>query len=236
MPFAPLFPHSSHYLAPDFETFRNACAQLGLELSEGYYRRLLQYADRLTDWNSRINLISRKDTGRILTYHVIDSLAAAQLIPPRARCCDIGTGAGLPGVPLAIVRPDVQIILVESLQKRCRFLTSVVEELGLNNVAVVWGRAESFEALACDIVLSRLTGPLRKTLKFLVRHAQPGGAIILYKNPAGAEPDGPLLGKLGLTVVRTLDLKLPFTFIPRRFVVLRRCPVREGSRVQGFAG
>lgn len=154
---------------------------------------------------------------------MIDSLAAAQFIPTGARCCDIGTGAGLPGIPLATVRSDTHMILVESTQKKCRFLTLAVKEIGLANTEVVCGRSESLAPLGCDIVLSRLTGPLRKTLKHLARHAKPDGSIVLYKSPAAPdEPFGPLLQKLGLSVARTLDLVLPLSAVPRRFLVLRR--------------
>lgn len=210
-------------MTPDFPTFASACARLGLELSEDRFARLCRYADLLLDWNRRINLISRRDTDRILSYHVIDSLAAAQLIPADARCSDIGTGAGLPGIPLAIARPDISVTLVDSTQKKCQFLRLALKELELDNADVICARSESLEPLGCDVVLSRLTGPLRTTLRHLARHSKPGGSIILYKSPNAAEkPVGPLLTRLGLVEARVLDLTLPVSGIPRRFVVLQR--------------
>lgn len=209
-------------MTPDFPSFRSACARLGLGITEDRFALLCRYAELLLEWNQRINLISRKDTSRILPYHVIDSLAAAQLIPDDSRCCDIGTGAGLPGIPLAIARPDIRMVLVESTRKKCLFLNHCVTALELNAVEVLSDRAESLPPLGCDIVLSRLTGPLRRTLRHLARHSHPGGSIILFKSLSAAEePTGPLLQKLGLSVTRTLDTVLPLTSVPRRFVVLR---------------
>jgi len=210
-------------VTPDFRSFSAACADLGLELTEDSFALLRRYADLLLDWNQRISLISRKDIDRILTYHIIDSLAAAQLIPAGSRCSDIGTGAGLPGIPLAIARPDIRMVLVESTKKKCLFLNHCVATLELNSLEVLSDRAESLPPLACDIVLSRLTGPLRRTLKSLARHSRPGGSILLFKNPSAAEgPVGPLLQKLGLTITRALDLVLPLSRVPRRFLILRR--------------
>ncbi|MEO0085605.1 MAG: 16S rRNA (guanine(527)-N(7))-methyltransferase RsmG [candidate division WOR-3 bacterium] len=210
-------------MTPDFTSFKSACGRFGLSLTEDRFALLCHYADLLLDWNQRVNLISRKDTSRILSYHVIDSLAAAQLIPADARCTDVGSGAGLPGIPIAIVRPDIHMTLVESTKKKCLFLDHCRLELKLANIEVACSRAEELDPLACDIVLSRLTGPLRRTLKHLTRHSKPGGSIVLYKNPSAAEePAGQLLKKLDLAVARTLDIVLPLTSIPRRFVIIRR--------------
>uniref|UniRef100_A0A7C4GGK8 Ribosomal RNA small subunit methyltransferase G n=1 Tax=candidate division WOR-3 bacterium TaxID=2052148 RepID=A0A7C4GGK8_UNCW3 len=208
-------------MTPEFPAFAAACSQLNLALTEEGFLLLRRYADLLLDWNQRINLVSRKDTDRILSYHVVDSLAAAQLVPAGAHCSDIGTGAGLPGIPLAIVRPDIRMTLVESIKKKCLFLNHCRNELHLGSVEVVCDRAESLPPLDCDTVLSRLTGPLRRTLSHLARHTRPGGTIVLYKNPDAAEElPGSLLQKLDLTITRTLDLVLPLTPIPRRFLVL----------------
>jgi 16S rRNA (guanine527-N7)-methyltransferase len=208
---------------PDFPALHSACGELDLDLTVPQFELLGCYVALLRDWNTRINLVSRRDSGRILSYHVLDSLAAAQLIPRGSRCCDVGTGAGLPGIPLAIARPDVHMILVESVRKKCGFLSAAVAELGLGSVEVACARAEELDPLACDVVLSRLTGPLRTTLGRLARHARSGGLVILYKSPSAADAlPGPLLARLGLSLTQTLDLTLPLCSVPRRFLVLRR--------------
>ncbi|MEO0071231.1 MAG: 16S rRNA (guanine(527)-N(7))-methyltransferase RsmG [candidate division WOR-3 bacterium] len=181
----------------------------------------MRYAYLIKKWNAKVNLISRKDIQRIFTYHIIDSIAVAPLIPFNARSFDFGSGAGLPGIPLTIIRPDLNMLLIESVKKKCRFLQLAITELNLGNAQVLCERAEVLQPLNCDIILSRLTGPWDKTLRYAVRHLKPSGAIILYKNPNVLEKiNEKLLQKLNLAISRTIDLKLPLSSVPRRFVVL----------------
>jgi 16S rRNA (guanine527-N7)-methyltransferase len=208
---------------PDFPTLQTACRQLGIELTQSHYDSLVRYTQLLRDWNHRINLVSRRDTGRILSYHVIDSLAVQRLILQGARVCDIGTGAGLPGIPLAIVRSDLKMPLVESSQKRSRFLQTAVVELGLGNVEVLNERAESLPPLECDIVLSRLAGPLQDVVRHAGPHRKPKGTIILYKTRDCAtelQKAGRTLSRYHLRVAGWHDVLLPLSSIPRRFIVL----------------
>lgn len=166
-------------------------------------------------------MVSRKDIQRIFTYHIIDSIAAAPLIPFNARCADFGSGAGLPGIPLTIIRPDLNMLLIESVKKKCRFLQLAITELKLGNAQVLCERGEVLQPLGCDIILSRLTGHWDRTLRYAVRHLKPVGAIILYKSPNVIEEiDEKLLQKLNLAISRTIDLKLPLSSVPRRFFVL----------------
>ena len=208
---------------PDFPTLQNACRQLSIELTQPQYESLVRYTQLLRDWNLRLNLVSRRDTDRILTYHVIDSLAVQRLIPPGARVCDIGTGAGLPGIPVALVRPDVKMFLIESSQKKSRFLQTAVAELGLNNVEVLNERAESLPGLDCDTILSRLAGPLRDVVQYARPHRKPKGTIVLYKTRDSAEElrkAGRVLARYRLRVTGSYDILLPLSRVPRRFVVL----------------
>ena len=146
-----------------------------------------------------------------------------RLLPQGARVCDIGSGAGLPGIPLAIVRPDLKMLLVESSQKRSRFLQAAVAELGLSNVEVLNERAESLSPLECDVVLSRLAGPLQDVVRYARPHRRPKGTIILYKTrdcstelQKAARP----LARLRLRVAGSHDVFLPLSGVPRRFIVL----------------
>jgi 16S rRNA (guanine527-N7)-methyltransferase len=208
---------------PDFPTLQNACRQLSIELTLPQYESLVRYTRLLRDWNLRLNLVSRRDTDRILTYHVIDSLAVQRLIPSDARVCDIGTGAGLPGIPIALVRPDVKMFLIESSQKKSRFLQTATAELGLANVEVLNERAESLPGLDCDTVLSRLAGPLRDVVQYARPHRKPKGTIVLYKTRDSAEElrkAGRVLARHRLRVTGSHDVLLPLTRVPRRFVVL----------------
>ena len=208
---------------PDFSTLQNACRQLSIELTQPQYESLVCYTQLLRDWNLRLNLVSRRDTDRILTYHVIDSLAVQRLIPPDARVCDIGTGAGFPGIPVALVRPDVKMFLIESSQKKSRFLQTATAELGLANVEVLNERAESLPGLDCDTILSRLAGPLRDVVQYARPHRKPKGTIVLYKTRDSAEElrkSGRILARHKLRVTGSYDIRLPLSSVPRRFIVL----------------
>jgi 16S rRNA (guanine527-N7)-methyltransferase len=208
---------------PDFPTLENACRQLGIELTQSQYDSLVRYTQLLRDWNQRINMVSRRDTGRILSYHVIDSLAAQRLIPQDARVCDIGTGAGFPGIPVVLVRPDVKMFLLESSQKKSRFLQTAIAELGLGNVEVLNERAESLPGLDCDAILSRLAGPLRDVVDYARPHRKPKGTIILYKTRDSAEElrkAGRVLARHKLRITGSYDIRLPLSSVPRRFIVL----------------
>jgi 16S rRNA (guanine527-N7)-methyltransferase len=208
---------------PDFPALETACRQLDIDLNEERYDLLLRYAQLLREWNRRINLVSRRDTGRVLSYHVVDSLAVQRLIPPVSRVCDVGTGAGLPGIPLAIVRPDLQVLLVEASQKRGQFLRVAKTALALANVEVMNERSESLAPLECDVVLSRLSGSLQDLVRQAGSHRKPSGTIILYKT-RGCSVElakaGRQLTRSRLRIAGSHDVLLPLSGIPRRFIVL----------------
>lgn len=201
---------------------KQACEALGLAPAGAQLTLLGRYAGLVRDWNQQVNLVSRRDADRILAYHVLDSLAASSLIPPDARVADVGSGAGLPGIPLAICREDVTMLLVESIAKKARFLETAVTELGLPNVKVHHARAESLEPLGCRVVLSRLTGELATCLGWLVRHRSEDGVVILWKTPAGVPVDPKLLARHHVVVREARDTALPVSGITRRLVILSR--------------
>ncbi len=207
----------------DLDGLDRACRELNLSLTRTQLTLLIRYGNLLREWNTRINLVSRRDTGRILSYHVIDSLAIARLVPKGSRVCDVGTGAGLPGIPLAIARPDISTDLIESSGKKCLFLHAAIKALNLPTVAVVNARVESFPSPDCDLVLSRLTGPFRRVVGESRALIGTCGRMVLYKLPRPARESvaaGSVLKKHRLATLRSTDVVLPVTGITRRFVVL----------------
>ena len=144
-----------------------------------------------TDWNSKINVISRKDIGNLYEHHVLHSLGIAKVIrfAPGTKIMDLGTGGGFPGIPLAILFPEVQFHLVDSIGKKVRVATEVAGSIGLKNVTTRHARAEEEKQLF-DFVVSRAVMPLTDLLKIIrknispkQRNALPNGLIC----PTGGE-------------------------------------------------
>lgn len=140
-----------------------------------------------TDWNSKINVISRKDIEHLYLHHVLHSLGIARLIrfKPETEVMDLGTGGGFPGIPLAILFPEVRFHLIDSIGKKIKVAQAVAEAVGLTNVTFRHGRAEE-EKQRFDFVVSRAVMPLadlvkivKKNIKKEQRNALPNGLICL---------------------------------------------------------
>lgn len=157
--------------------------------------RLARYHAMLCDWNERMNLTGSTDFEDALDRHYLDSLAPLEtdgLFPFGARLIDVGTGAGFPGMPLAIARPDLCVTLLDSLAKRLGFLSAVIEELGLVNVKLVHARAEDGGhdpkyREQFDIAVARAVAPLNVLSELLLPFVRVGGKMLCYKGPAARD-------------------------------------------------
>lgn len=134
-------------------------------------------------------LVGPREAGRLWTRHVLNCAVLGELIPRGARVVDVGSGAGLPGVVLAIVRTDCDVILVEPLERRVRFLEEAIRRLGLSNCAVVRSRAQDapVQARGADVVVSRAVAPLGKLAGWCAVLARPGGTILALKGATADE-------------------------------------------------
>lgn len=138
------------------------------EISAQQLEMLHQLKDIYTFWNSRINVISRKDMDRFNVHHVLHSLAIAQIFDFKhnRRVMDLGCGGGFPGIPLAICFPEVQFHLVDSIGKKIKVVQEVSKELGLHNVSAQHTRAEEVHNRKFDCVVSRAVAPLKELLRW----------------------------------------------------------------------
>ena len=146
-----------------------------------------QYVTLLATIGVERGLIGPRETDRLWERHVLNSAAMAELVPPGATVVDVGSGAGLPGIPLALRRPDLRVTLLEPLLRRSVFLTEVVEALGLGDrVAVVRGRAEDHDG-TYDAVVSRALAPLPRLLGWCLPLAGPRGAVLALKGQSAED-------------------------------------------------
>lgn len=143
---------------------------------------LLKYAALIRKWNPAINLVAPSTLSQIDQRHIADSLQLVDLSASAAgRWVDLGSGGGLPGLVVAVCRPDLAVSLVESDQRKCSFLRNAIRELELANCSVLTGRIEAIETLNADQVSARALAPLPLLLSYVHRHLAPGGRAWLMK-------------------------------------------------------
>jgi 16S rRNA (guanine527-N7)-methyltransferase len=148
----------------------------------------VRYADLLATEGVLRGLIGPREAPRLWERHLLNSAVLAEAIPESASVCDIGTGAGLPGLVVAIARPDVRITLVEPLLRRTTFLEEVIADLGLDHVSVVRGRADDLHGQATfDVVTSRAVAPLERLLGWSMPLVAPEGALVAMKGRSAHE-------------------------------------------------
>jgi 16S rRNA (guanine527-N7)-methyltransferase len=220
-------------------------AALGLALPVGAEAKLMAYLALLDKWNRVYNLTAVRDTGRMVSHHLLDSLAAvgtfdalvlelspssqpsppkgegASVAPQTINVLDVGSGGGLPGIPLAIARPELQVTLIDSIAKKTAFLLQAKTELGLGNLTVVTGRVEDFCPQAgFDIITTRAFSDLRE-FATLTRHLlKPGGRWLAMKGLMPHEeivllPDW-------VRVSANIELLVPGLEASRHLIVLER--------------
>jgi 16S rRNA (guanine527-N7)-methyltransferase len=162
--------------------------ELGLDLSERQLGQLLDYLGLLFKWNSVYNLTSVRDPQQMATLHILDSLAAVPAFAGARRVLDVGAGGGLPGIVLAIARPDMQVSLVDTVHKKTAFLTQVKAQLGLANVTVYTARVEQLQAPQLfDVITSRAFADLSDFVNWAGHHLEEGGRFIALKGTAPAD-------------------------------------------------
>jgi 16S rRNA (guanine527-N7)-methyltransferase len=170
----------------------------------------VRYADLLSGAGVERGIVGPSEADRIWDRHLLNCAAIARLVPARASVVDVGSGAGLPGIVLALLLPAARVTLVESLARRVSFLEECVADLGLTNVEVVRGRAEELGGrLAADVVTARAVAPLEKLAGLCLGLLKPGGRVLAIKG-ASAEAElaraRPALARLGVTNARVMTV------------------------------
>ena len=238
---------------PHLPLLAEGSRMLGLPLSAHQLEQFAIYYRALVAWNQRFNLTAITALEEVQTKHFLDSLAGW---PPTAgelgdsaqrplHLVDVGTGAGFPGVPLKILLPDLTLTLVDGTGKKVLFLNQLVEELGLQQVVVVQGRAEELGQKQAfrerfDLVTARAVAPLNTLVEYLLPLVRPDGLAVIYKGANVAQEfidARKAIDLLGGETVRMAPLKVPFLDEQRFLLLVRKVQhtLRQYPRGQGLA-
>lgn len=173
----------------DFTKFRNSMNSIGIELTDLQLNAFETYYDMLIDRNKVMNLTAITEFDEVMDKHFLDSIYLFRSIKLEAdyKLIDIGTGAGFPGIPLKIVFPELKITLLDSLNKRVGFLNDVIDELNLNDIEAIHGRAEDIARdkayrASYDIAVSRAVANLSTLSEYCLPFVKIGGKFVSYKS------------------------------------------------------
>ena len=214
------------------QLFEKKLSELDITLNERQKEQFDRFYELLTEWNKVMNLTGITEYEEVNEKHFVDSLAVVKAVDMSRiqSVIDIGTGAGFPGIPLKIAFPHLHITLLDSLNKRIKFLNTVIEELGLNDIHTIHGRAEDFAKQAAyreqyDLCVSLAVANLPTLLEYCIPYIRVGGIYISYKS---GEIDEELkqsqkaIRILGGTLEEVLKFTLPESEISRSFVKIRK--------------
>ena len=173
-------------------TLIQECKKQNIELDESKAKALKEYKELLVEWNEKMNLTAITEDYEVIVKHFVDCLECTHLITNEKKIIDVGTGAGFPGMPLAIYYPQIEFTLLDGLNKRLIFLEEVVNKLGLKNVKIVHARAEEaarneeyFESF--DAVVSRAVANLPVLLEYTSPYVKVNGKCIVMKGDNAKE-------------------------------------------------
>lgn len=206
--------------------------ELGIELSRGEIESFSKYKSLLKEWNEKINITAITEDRDIDIKHFLDSLSIVKdgYIQDGSKIIDIGTGGGFPGVPIKILKPDTQVTLLDGLNKRLKFLDIVIEELGLDGIETIHGRAEELSRKkeyreSYDIAVSRAVASLNTLLEYCLPFVKVGGYFIAMKGPEvdeEIEVSKKALEKLGGELEERIDVRLPYSDITHNLLFIKK--------------
>lgn len=212
------------------DPLRDSLDKLKIQYNDEQIEQFRSYYELLTEWNKKINLTAITGYEDVVRKHFIDSILICSLLDLNKdiRIIDVGTGAGFPGIPIKILNPDCRIVLLDSLNKRVRFLETVVDELGLDNVECIHGRAEDVSRekkyrASFDLSVSRAVANLSTLCEYCIPFLKKGGMFVSYKSDkADDEINGSenAVRTLGSEITSVKEIALPETDIVRKFVMI----------------
>jgi len=206
------------------EALSEGLRSLGLSLSPDSCAKLRNYVALLAKWNRTYNLTAIREPARMVTQHLLDALVVLPHLPQMnaVRVLDVGSGSGVPGIPLAIARPDWDIVLVDANQKKVAFLTQAAIELSLRNVRAVAARVEDLsDEPPFDVIIARAFAALRVFAAVSARHLATAGRLYAMKGVLPNEEIAALPATV--EVVASIPLHVPRLDAERHLIVMQPC-------------
>lgn len=204
--------------------------EIQIELTDKQLMQFYNYMNLLIEWNRKINLTTIIEPEEIILKHFVDSIIISKYIENDLKVIDVGTGAGFPGIPLKIIRGDLDIVLLDSLNKRINFLNEVIKELQLKNVYSIHARVEEFAKNkkyreSFDIVTSRAVANMSTLSEYMLPLTKVGGKMLAMKGPDFKDEitkSKKALDILGGEIEKIDEYQLPKTDIRRSVIVIRK--------------
>lgn len=222
-----------------YDILKRAAENEGLAFDEDKYNKFIKYMDILKSWNEKINLTAIVDNDGIIKKHFIDSIKIFRIseFKDARRVIDVGTGAGFPGIPIKIMMPEIEVVLLDSLSKRINFLNEVISELGLKGITAVHGRAEDFARLSdyrerFDASVSRAVANMAVLSELCIPFVKKGGYFVALKGPAveeEIEEGSKAINVLGGQLKQTINVDIEGTDLNHNLVVVSK--VRVTSKI-----
>lgn len=214
------------------EIFKEGLEELDIMLENDKTDKFKIYKELLKEWNDKINITAIREDREIDIKHFLDSLTVltAGYIKDGDKLIDIGTGGGFPGLPIKIVNENINVTLLDSLNKRIKFLNEVINELGLEGIETIHGRAEDYGVDSdyrekFDISVSRAVASLNVLSEYCLPFVKVGGHFLAMKGPEVSqevETSKNAIRKLGGEIKDIFELKLPFIDNKRTIVVIKK--------------
>lgn len=215
-----------------YDLMSKAAQDVGLELSKEQYEKFIVYMKLLQEWNEKINLTAIVDDEEIIKKHFIDSIKAFKRdeFKKANTLIDVGTGAGFPGLPIAIMRNEIKVTLLDSLNKRIKFLNTVISELKLDNVVTIHSRAEDGARDKSlrekfDIATSRAVANMSVLSEFCLPYVKVGGNFIALKGPSvdqEIEESKGAIKILGGELVDICEVQIEDTDLKHNLVIVKK--------------
>jgi len=202
------------------EVLNDGIEAMDLPLWAAQRDQLMDYLALMAKWNGVYNLTSLRDPMQMVTHHLLDSLAAVSAFEGAKNVLDVGAGGGLPGIVLAIARPDMQVSLIDTVHKKTAFLTQVKAELGLKNVTVYTMKVQELKAGPFDVITSRAFADLSDFVNWSGHLLAEGGKFIALKGTAPADEQERLPGEWKIQELR--PIKVPKVEAERHLVFIEK--------------